>query len=59
MNDPANTLMFSAASLWEIAIKQGLGVRTFMLVAQALVEGVTLVTADAQVTQYPVAIEKI
>jgi PIN domain nuclease of toxin-antitoxin system len=101
LNDPANTLMFSAVSLWEIAIKQGLGRNDFrvdvhllrrglldngyselavtsahavavdllpslhkdpfdrMLVAQTLVEGVTLVTADTQVAQYPVAIEKI
>ena len=101
LNDPGNTLMFSAASLWEIAIKQGLGRDDFrvdvhllrrglldngyselavtsahavavdllpslhkdpfdrMLVAQALVEGTTLVTADTQVAQYPVAIEKI
>jgi PIN domain nuclease of toxin-antitoxin system len=101
LDDPANALIFSAASLWEFAIKQGLGRDDFrvdlhllrrglldngyselavtsahavavdllpslhqdpfdrMLVAQALVEGVTLVTADPQVAQYPVAIEKI
>jgi PIN domain nuclease of toxin-antitoxin system len=93
--------MFSAASLCEIAIKQGLGRDDFrvdvhllrrglldngyselavtsahavaldvlpslhkdpfdrMLISQALVEGITLVTADAQVAQYPVAIEQI
>jgi PIN domain nuclease of toxin-antitoxin system len=101
LEDPDNTVMFSAISLWEIAIKQGLGRDDFkldvhllrrelldngyselavtsahavavdllpslhkdpldrMLVAQALVEGVTLVTADPRVAQYPVAIEKI
>ncbi len=101
LEDPDNTAMFSAVSLWEIAIKQGLGRDDFkldvhllrrelldngyselavtsahavavdllpslhkdpldrMLVAQALVEGVTLVTADPRVAQYPVAIEKI
>lgn len=88
-------LFFSAASLWEIAIKRGLGRADFLvdvrllrrglldngyeelnitsehalaveglpslhkdpfdriLVAQAMVEGITLVTADAQVAQYP------
>lgn len=91
---PANTLLFSAASLWEIAIKRGLDRPDFqvnphllrrglldngyqelpvtgqhalavehlppihkdpfdrMLVAQAEVEGVTLLTADARVAEY-------
>jgi PIN domain nuclease of toxin-antitoxin system len=93
-----NELLFSAASLWELSIKRGLGRTDFkvdprvlrrgllsagyielpvtsahavavdllpplhkdpfdrMLVAQALAEGVTLVTRDALVAQYPVAI---
>ena len=29
MNDPENELLFSAASLWEIAIKNGLGREDF------------------------------
>lgn len=90
-----NTLYFSAASIWEIAIKRGLGRADFqvdprvlrrglldngygelriggehaiaidslppihkdpfdrMLVTQATVEGITLLTADALVAQYP------
>lgn len=95
LNDPAHELLFSAASLWEIAIKNGLGRDDFkvdarllrrglldndyaelpivsahavfveslppihkdpfdrILVAQATVEGITLVTSDSLVAQYP------
>lgn len=95
MADPENELFFSAASLWEIAIKRGLGRADFqvdarvlrrglidngyrelpilsehavaidalppihqdpfdrMLIAQAMVEGITLLTDDATVAQYP------
>jgi PIN domain nuclease of toxin-antitoxin system len=95
LEDPENELFFSAASLWEIGIKQGLGRADFrvdarvlrrelldngyqelaisgehavsidclpaihkdpfdrILVAQALVEGIVLLTADALVAQYP------
>lgn len=95
LENPANVLVFSAASLWEIAIKSGLGRTDFridarllrrglidngydempilgehavqiaalpgihrdpfdrMLVAQAQVEGVTLLTMDPVVAQYP------
>jgi PIN domain nuclease of toxin-antitoxin system len=95
IDDPANDLLFSAASLWEVAIKQGLGRDDFrvdprvlrrglrdngydelpitgehaaavgalpglhkdpfdrMLVSQAISEGITLVTADANVAAYP------
>ncbi len=95
LNDPLNELLFSAASLWEIAIKRGLGRDDFqvdarvlrrglvdngyqeltinsehavyidslpplhkdpfdrVLVAQATVEGITLLTTDALVAQYP------
>ncbi len=95
LEDPLNELLFSAASLWEIAIKRGLGRADFqvdarvlrrglldngyqelaitsahavsidslpsihkdpfdrILVAQATVEGITLLTADALVAQYP------
>ena len=101
LQDPANTLIFSAASLWEIAIKRGLGRDDFlvdprvlrrglldngyeelpiasehavfidslpelhkdpfdrMLVAQATVEGITLLTSDGLVAQYPGPIQKI
>ena len=90
-----NELLFSAASLWEVAIKRGLGRKDFkvdarllrrglldngyselpiisdhvvatvslplihknpfdrILVAQATVEGVTLLTIDSVVSQYP------
>lgn len=92
---PENELLFSAASLWEVAIKSGLGRDDFrvdarllrrglldngyvelpigsdhvvavaglpaihkdpfdrLLVAQAMTEGITLLTADAIVAQYP------
>ncbi len=101
LDAPENELLFSAASLWEIVIKQGLGRNDFrvnahllrrglldngygelsinsrhilavadlptlhkdpfdrILVAQATVEGITLLTADALVAQYPGAIRKI
>jgi PIN domain nuclease of toxin-antitoxin system len=91
----ANELLFSAASIWEVAIKRGLGRSDFqadprllrrglldngyselailsdhvvaldslpaihkdpfdrLLVAQATVEGITLLTADAVLAQYP------
>lgn len=92
---PANELLFSAASIWEVAIKRGLGRDDFqadprllrrglldngynelpilsdhvvaidglppihkdpfdrLLVAQVTVEGITLLTADSVVAQYP------
>lgn len=98
LNDPENELFFSAASIWEIAIKCSLGRDDFrvnprllrrglldngyselpigsehavsidslpmihkdpfdrMLVAQAIVEGITLLTADSLVAQYPAPI---
>lgn len=34
--DPANTLYFSSASLWEVAIKQGLGRADFQVDARRL-----------------------
>lgn len=100
-DDPANELLFSAASLWEIAIKQGLGRRDFrvdarvlrrglfdngyaelpvtsehavaidslppihrdpfdrILVAQAQIEGIMLVTSDATVAQYSGPITRV
>lgn len=95
IEDPANQTWFSAASLWEIAIKSALGREDFhvdagllrrglidagwqelaisgvhalavaqlpplhrdpfdrMLVAQALAEGMALITADAALPAYP------
>jgi PIN domain nuclease of toxin-antitoxin system len=92
---PANELLFSAASIWEVVIKHGLGRSDFqadprllrrglldngyselpvlsdhvvaidslppihkdpfdrLLVAQATVEGITLLTADPRVGKYP------
>lgn len=101
INASDNELFFSAASMWEIAIKRGLGRQDFhvdtrllrrglldngyselpigsehavevkglpaihkdpfdrMLVAQAMVEGITLLTADAVVAQYPGPVRKV
>lgn len=95
IEDPGNTLLFSAASIWEVAIKAGLGRADFdldagvfrrallesgyeelpitgahaaavaslpdlhrdpfdrILITQAAVEGVTLLTADQAVLAYP------
>jgi len=101
LNDPHNELLFSAASLWEIAIKNTLGREDFrvdprllrrglldngyvelpvtgqhavsvdglpplhkdpfdrLLLAQALCEGITFVTSDAQLARYPGPIRKV
>ena len=101
LKDPANQLIFSAASLWEIAIKCRLGRDDFhvdprllrrglldngygelpitsehavaidglpalhkdpfdrILVAQATVEGMTLLTADPVVAQYRGPVRKL
>ncbi|WP_035060061.1 type II toxin-antitoxin system VapC family toxin [Andreprevotia chitinilytica] len=101
LDTPENELFFSAASLWEIAIKHGLGRADFqvnarllrrglldngyselpigsehavaidnlpaihrdpfdrILIAQALIEGITLLTADSLVAQYPGPIRKV
>ncbi len=101
LDDPENELLFSAASLWEIAIKSGLDREDFqvqprllrrglldngylelpitsqhavtldtlpplhkdpfdcLLLAQALSEGITLVTADAKLAQYPGPVRRV
>jgi PIN domain nuclease of toxin-antitoxin system len=101
IGDPENELLFSAASLWEIAIKASrqradflVDVRLLrralldngyreraitgehavavgglppihkdpfdrMLVAQSVVEGVTLLTADPLVAQYPAPVRRV
>ena len=95
IDDPGNELLFSAASLWEVIIKRGLGRDDFrvdarvlrrglldngygelpvvsdhvvaieslpsihkdpfdrVLVAQATIEGITLLTMDSLVAKYP------
>ena len=101
LRDSKNELLFSAASLWEIAIKKSLGREDFrveprllrrglldhgyielpvtsehavsidalpalhrdpfdrILLAQALTEGITLLTADAQLARYPGPVRKV
>jgi PIN domain nuclease of toxin-antitoxin system len=101
LDDPQNELLFSSASLWEVAIKRGLGRSDFrvdprllrrglldngyselpitsehavavdglppihkdpfdrILVAQAMVEGIALITADPLVAQYPGPIREV
>ncbi len=101
MEDPQNELLFSSASLWEVAIKRGLGRPDFrvdprllrrglldngyselpitsehavtvdglpaihkdpfdrILVAQSIVEGIALLTADPMVARYAGPIRKV
>ena len=101
LNNPRNELLFSAASLWEIAIKGNLGREDFrveprvlrrglldngyaelpvtsqhavsidglpplhkdpfdrLLLAQALTEGITLLTGDAQLARYHGPVRKV
>jgi PIN domain nuclease of toxin-antitoxin system len=101
LEDPNSQLWFSAASLWEVAIKHGLGREDFhveprrlrrglidngwrelaissehavatlnlppihkdpfdrLLLAQAHVEGLTLVTSDEIVAQYPGQVRRV
>lgn len=101
LDDAQNTLFFSSASLWEIAIKRGLARADFqvdslllyhgllnngyqeltisgrhalateklppihkdpfdrMLIAQSKVEGITLLTSDPLVAQYPGFVQHI
>jgi PIN domain nuclease of toxin-antitoxin system len=101
LNDPGNALVFSVASIWEVAIKQSLNRRDFradarllrrglldngyeelpvtgahavaidtlpplhndpfdrILIAQAQVEGIVLLTADERLAKYPGAIRKV
>ena len=101
LNDPNNDLLFSAASLWEVAIKRQLGRDDFraeprllrrglldngygelaitsehviavdllppfhkdpfdrILVAQAAVEGITLLTSDPLVARYPGPVQHV
>ena len=101
LDDPDNTLLFSAASLWEIAVKHTLGRADFraeprvlrrrlmdsgyvelpvtadhavnidalesfhrdpfdrLLLAQALAEGVTLLTVDEKLARYRGPVRKV
>lgn len=101
MADEAHALWFSAASIWEVAIKQGLGRDDFqvdprllrrglldngyvelvvtsehavavgqlpilhkdpfdrLLLAQAITEGITLLTSDAVLAQYPAPVRLV
>ena len=101
LSNRRNELLFSAASLWEIAIKKSLGREDFrveprllrrglldngyaelpvtsqhavsidglpplhkdpfdrLLLAQATCEGITLLTADAQLARYPGPVRKV
>lgn len=101
INDPANAPVFSVASLWEVAIKRGLGREDFdvdprrlrrglldngyeelpinsdhavavdalppihrdsfdrLLVAQAMVEGLLLLTTDDRVAAYPAPVRRV
>lgn len=101
IGNPANELVFSAVSIWEIAIKNAKGVERFdaapnlvrevllasgyaelaisgkhaiavgyleslhkdpfdrLLIAQAMVEGITLLTSDAMVARYSGPIRKV
>jgi PIN domain nuclease of toxin-antitoxin system len=101
LTDPAHEFLFSAASVWEIAIKRGRNKTDFafdpreirrqmiangyeelsvdgshavfvdslppihkdpfdrLLIAQAMVEGITLLTADPVIARYPGTIRKV
>jgi PIN domain nuclease of toxin-antitoxin system len=101
LDDAESVLLFSSVSLWEVAIKRGLGREDFaveprlllrglrengyeelpirsehaiatndlpdihkdpfdrMLIAQSLVEGITLLTSDPLVARYPGPIRKV
>ncbi len=101
LNSPQNELVFSSASIWEIAIKNGIGRTDFqvqnrllrqgllssgyselpitgnhaltvellptlhrdpfdrILIAQAIAEGMTLLTDDAQIARYPAPVRLV
>ena len=101
IQEPSHELYFSAASMWEIVIKNNLGRQDFqvdvhvlrrglvdngyyelaitsehvvaidclptihkdpfdrILIAQAIIEGITLLTADTVVAQYPGSIRRV
>ena len=71
LTDPKNELLFSAASLWEITIKNTLGREDFraeprLLRRRLLDNGYvelpitgTLLTTDAQIARYPGPVRKV
>jgi PIN domain nuclease of toxin-antitoxin system len=101
LSDPDNELLFSAANLWEVTIKRGLGRGDFrvdsrllrrglldngyaelaitsehaiavellppihkdpfdrILLTQSMVEGITLLTSDPVVAQYPGSVRRV
>ena len=101
ISDPANELVFSVASIWEISVKHAKGLSSFhaapgtiwdgllrngytelavlgkhavavgnlplihkdpfdrILIAQSMVEGITLLTSDATLARYPGSIRKV
>jgi PIN domain nuclease of toxin-antitoxin system len=90
LDDERNEPVFSAASMWEIAIKSGLGRQDFqdngyrelpvtsehvvaidglppihkdpfdrLLVAQSIIEGITLLTVDPLVGEYPAPVQMV
>jgi len=101
LDDPQSVPIFSSASLWEVAIKSGLGRHDFhvdarllrrglldngydelpitgehavaldglppihedpfdrMLIVQSMVEGITLLTEDPLIAQYPAPFRKV
>jgi PIN domain nuclease of toxin-antitoxin system len=101
IDDPNNELLFSSASLWEVAIKHGRGRDDFrvdprllrrnllsngydelpvtgehaiaigdlpllhkdpfdrILIAQSVVEGITLLTVDPLVARYPAPVQRV
>lgn len=101
LNSPQNELVFSSASIWEVAIKNGIGRTDFqvqnrllrqgllssgyselpitgnhaltvellptlhrdpfdrILIAQAIAEGMTLLTDDAQLARYPAPVRLV
>jgi PIN domain nuclease of toxin-antitoxin system len=60
MSNSANILFLSVASVWEIQIKIMIGKFKLqdpfdrLLISQAIVENMTLVSADTQFANYPV-----
>ncbi|GAA4329829.1 type II toxin-antitoxin system VapC family toxin [Pigmentiphaga soli] len=63
IEDADNTLLFSVASLREIAIKLGLGRQDFevdpRLLRRALLDNGYVVTADERVSEYPGPVRKV
>ena len=72
LKDQSNQLFFSATSIWEVAIKSALNKKRLpglpplhkdpfdrLLIAQATVEGITLLTSGRRLAKYPGPIRKV